>query len=192
MKRVVMIGDSIRVGYQAAVAEALAGVAEASGPPDNGGDSANVLEHLTQWAISDPPDVVHVNAGLHDIKRAFDSMQRRVPLDQYRRNVEAILARLINGTSAKVVWANTTPVNQKWHHEVKGFDRFEVDVRDYNRAAVEVAFRLGVPIDDLYGAVMAAGRDGLLTADGVHFTEEGYRFHGKAVADRILTLFPSL
>ena len=65
-------------------------------------------------------------------------------------------------------------------------------LKDRDSTMAEIAFRLGVPISDLYGAVAGAGRADLLTADGVHFTDEGYRFLGKTVADRILTLFPSL
>ena len=85
----------------------------------------------------------------------------------------------------KVIWATTTPVNEAWHHAQKPFDRFEADVMAYNAAASEIASQLGVPIDDLYGIVTAAGRDRLLLPDGVHFTQDGYRLLGKAVADAI-------
>ena len=189
MKRVLLIGDSIRQGYQAAVAEALANAAEVVGPADNGGDSANVLKHLAEWVAQASPDVIHLNAGLHDIKRAYESVKRQVPIEQYRSNVEAILKRLRGEGHARVVWATMTPVNEKWHHEVKGFDRFEADVAAYNRAAVDVATRLGVPIDDLYDIVLEGGRDDLLSGDGVHFTVEGYRVLGRAVADCIRRLF---
>jgi len=46
MKRAVLIGDSIRKGYQATVGTTLAGAAEVWGPDQNGGTSRNVLAHL--------------------------------------------------------------------------------------------------------------------------------------------------
>ena len=190
VKQVLLIGDSIRQGYQPFAMQELIGVAAVLGPADNGGDSANVLKHLDEWVIPAPPNLVHVNAGLHDIKRAYNSDERQVPIDRYRENVHTILTRILNETSAKVVWATMTPVNQKWHHEVKGFDRFEADVLAYNGAATEVARKLGVPVDDLFRIVTDAGRDALLTGDGVHLTEEGYRVLGKGVAACIRAALP--
>ena len=46
---IVLIGDSIRMGYQDHVASELAGRAEVWVPEENGGDSRNVLAHLDQW-----------------------------------------------------------------------------------------------------------------------------------------------
>ena len=185
MKRVVLIGDSIRMGYQDVVRAELAGVAEALSPNENGGDSANVLANLNAWVVELAPDVVHVNAGLHDIKKAFDTGIAQVGLAPYEQNVRTILSRLQAETNAAVIWALTTPVNYVWHHENKGFDRFEEDVDAYNSEAAEFARELGVPINDLFSVVMAAGRDSILTPDGVHITTEGYEVLGKAVAAKI-------
>jgi len=43
-KLVVLVGDSIRMGYQAEVATRLADIAEVWGPEENGGNSANLLK----------------------------------------------------------------------------------------------------------------------------------------------------
>ncbi|HEY66459.1 MAG TPA: hypothetical protein G4O02_18060 [Caldilineae bacterium] len=43
---VVLIGDSIRMGYEPFVWEMLQGVADVWGPEENGGTSQNVLDHL--------------------------------------------------------------------------------------------------------------------------------------------------
>jgi len=66
--QVVLIGDSIRLGYQETVAQELAGRAQVWGPPENSGDSVNVRRHLEEWVLSRRPTVVHLNCGLHDIK----------------------------------------------------------------------------------------------------------------------------
>ncbi|MDE2809164.1 MAG: GDSL-type esterase/lipase family protein [Gemmatimonadota bacterium] len=179
---IVLIGDSIRMGYQNHVASQLAGRAEVWAPKPNGGDSRNVLAHLDQWVLARQPDVVHVNCGLHDLKRAFGAASA-VPLDEYERNVRQILQRLQRELNGAVVWATTTPVDENLHHQNKGFDRLEADVEAYNVAARAVAEDLGVPIDDLFAVVQQKGKARLLTQDGVHFTEEGSRLLGRVVAE---------
>ena len=182
MGEVVLIGDSIRIGYQETVRKGLRGVAEVWTPAENGGDSRKVLGSLEVWATSRRPDVVHINCGLHDLKRAFDAEEPAVPLAEYRENVAAILRALCDRTEAQVIWAMTTPVNQARHHARKGFDRFEADVQAYNGAAAAVCREQGVVVNDLYEVVTAAGRDGLLLPDGVHFNGAGYRLLGEAVS----------
>lgn len=185
MQKVILIGDSIRMGYQDFVKAECAGSAEVWAPEENGGNSRNVLEHLEEWVLSRRPDLVHVNCGLHDIRREFGAAEPAVPLPEYRANVEAILRRILEETNARPIWATTTPVNQKRHHETKDFDRFSADVLLYNRAAVQVCQELEVPVNGLFEVVMKAGRDRLLLPDGVHFTEEGYRVLGRAVGDAL-------
>ena len=182
MKKVALIGDSIRLHYEETVRRELAGIADVGTPAENGGTSENVLNHLDEWAVSLGVDIVHVNCGLHDIKTPFDSDQRNIPIHQYERNVREILHRLTTATDATIVWAATTPVNYQWHHERKTFDRYEQDVVAYNGAAAKVASEFGVAIDDLYSVVMDAGRDDCLSPDGVHYKPEARVMLGKAVA----------
>ena len=185
MKKVVLIGDSIRMGYQETVRRELRGHAVVRVPRKNGGTSANVLAHLDKWVFAHKPALVHVNCGLHDLKKDFGARESETPLPAYRKNVEAILKTIRARTDAVIVWRTTTPVNEDWHHKNKGFDRFEADVDRYNRAATAVAKKLKIPVDDLYAVVKKAGRDKILVPDGVHYTREGYRILGKAVAARI-------
>lgn len=181
MKRIVLIGDSIRMGYQEGVRERLAGVADVWGPKENGGTSDNVLAHLDEWAVRRQPDVVHVNCGLHDI-RTEPGRDASVPLDRYTDNVRSILTRLRAETEATVVWALTTPVNEERHNRNRPFDRFERCVLACNGAASAIARELGIAVDDLHSAVVAAGADDLLSDDGVHFTAEGCAFLADSVA----------
>ena len=109
---VILIGDSIRMGYQGIVGKELEGAAEVWGPDENGGTSANVLAHLDEWVLPRKPSVVHVNAGLHDLKKEFGAEEAAVPLAQYRANLEEIFGKLLDGTEARLVWATTTPVNE--------------------------------------------------------------------------------
>jgi lysophospholipase L1-like esterase len=182
---IVLIGDSIRMGYQEVVRRELGAKAEVWAPAENGGNSRNVLAHLEEWVISRRPEVVHLNCGLHDVWRASPAEEPAVPLDEYRANLTEIFHRIMDGTAAVLTWAATTPVNERSHRERKGFDRLEADILAYNRAAAEIAGGLGVGINDLYAAVVRAGPDSLLSDDGVHFAQAGYELLGKAVAEFI-------
>lgn len=185
MKKVILIGDSIRRGYQQFVEELLSGSAEVWGPEKNGGNSENVLAHLDEWVLSKEADVVHMNCGLHDLKKNLENDEPAIPIGQYSANIRRILEGIQQAGDEQIIWALITPVNEKWHHEQKGFDRLEADVSDYNTAALEATNDLTVRVNDLYQVVNDAGRDSLLTPDGVHFTEEGSRILGEAVANAI-------
>ena len=183
MQQLILIGDSIRMGYQADVIRELAELANVWGPTQNGGNSANILQHLDEWIISLSPDVVHINCGLHDLGKDFDTGEPAIPIDQYESNLRAFLGRILAETNCTVIWAATTPVNEIWHHERKGFDRLEADVAAYNAVALKVADDFAIPVNDLFGVITGAGRDSCLTPDGVHFTPEGCALLGKAVAE---------
>jgi lysophospholipase L1-like esterase len=185
MKNVVLIGDSIRMGYQETVRAELSGWADVWGPIQNGGTSENVLIHLDEWAIRRQPDVLHVNCGLHDLRKEFGVEAAAVPLQKYAENVRIIMNRMKTETKAFVIWALTTPVNQSWHRKSKPFDRFETDVTAYNAVALDIARQTGIIVNDLFATVTSAGRDNLLIPDGVHFKPMGYTVLGKTVADCI-------
>ena len=185
MRNVILLGDSIRIGYQETVREQLSGCASVWAPEGATGNSDNLPSSLDEWVLSRDADLVHINAGLHDIKKPFDTGIAAVPLERYAENVRAILTRLKNETETAVVWALNTPVNYEWHHQTKRMDRFEEDVVAYNTAASDICRELGVAVSDLFSLVDSAGRDDLLLPDGVHFKPEGYALLGRGVAECI-------
>ncbi|MBM3933912.1 MAG: hypothetical protein FJ319_06365 [SAR202 cluster bacterium] len=189
MVKVVLIGDSIRMGYQPFVAKALEHFGEVWGPAENGGTSSNVLAHLDAWVINRQPDVAHINAGLHDIRRWYDGGYINVPLDTYLYNLETIFRRVKSETKARLVWATTTPVHEAKHNgaheEVGDFERYNVDLQQYNTAARALAEKMDVEINDLYQLVTDNNPNRIQMYDGVHFKDEGNAILSKRVADII-------
>lgn len=186
LPRVVLVGDSIRMGYAPLVAKRLEGKAVVISAKPNGEDTVNVLRNLDEWVIKERPDVVHINAGLHDLKVTVKSYQ--VPLADYETNLQTILERIRTGTKAKIIFATSTPIVDALHAQRKvGFDRFEADVQKYNAAAVAVMHRAGVPVNDLHQLVEDGGREKLMASDGTHYTEQGYELLATAVAEKILS-----
>lgn len=187
LPKAVLIGDSIRLGYAPLVARRLAGRVTVTGPTENGGDSANVLARLAEWVISEQPDVVHLNCGLHDLKRSRETGEHQVPLPQYAANLRQIVQRLRAATPAALVFATTTPVVDERHRQrAVPFDRVEADVRRYNEAAIAVMQEEGVPVHDLHALVERHDPRRLIGPDGVHYTPEGYDRLAEAVADCLL------
>ena len=190
MRKIVLIGDSIRMGYQPYVESALSDSHSVWGPEQNGGTSVNVLNHLDEWVISRSPDVVHMNTGLHDIRRPIGMAQNTVNLDQYITNVKSIVTRILEGTDARLIWALTTPVDEEKHNsthrDIGDFQRYSADVLSYNQAVIYLLTDLNVEINDLYGVITKAGLEAMMNQDGVHFNNRGYMLLAKAVGDVVV------
>lgn len=185
---VVLLGDSIRMGYEPTVVAALADIADVWAPEDNCQHTAYGLAHLQKWLEGRDPVLIHVNFGLHDFYLP-DSKTPRHTIAQYQANLEAIFEWLATHTRAKIIFANTTPVDEERQIASDVYRRLvrrQSDVDRYNAAAMEVVHRRGIPVDDLHQVVADHGGVKLLGKyDGVHFTAEGFRLLGDAVAQNV-------
>ena len=115
LPRVVLVGDSIRLGYAPIVARLLSGKAAVISVEANGGDSGNVLRNLEEWVVREKPDIVHFNAGLHDLKVSRKAREYQVPIDQYEANLRKIVQIIRQETSASLIFASTTPILDERH-----------------------------------------------------------------------------
>lgn len=187
LPKVVLIGDSIRLGYAPTVAKKLEGKAVVVGPKANGGDSANVLKNLKAWAVDERPDVVHFNCGIHDTKKDKKTGKFQVSPEDYEANLRKIVATLRKDTKAVVLFAATTPIIDD--RAAKGradaaYELLDASTAEYNRIAAKVMKELDVPVNDLRAACGEGEERGkLIVADGVHFTPDGRTLLGNAVAD---------
>lgn len=189
MKKAILIGDSIRMGYEPVVKTLLSGMADIWAPEENCGHTRTTLANLDEWVMSRNPDIVHINCGLHDMAREPGDPPGNFiycPVDEYRENVRAILKRLLSRSAATILWALTTPVSLERQHAYNyPVNRTSADVANYNIAASAVAQAMNVRVNDLHRIVTEAGVERLLAEDGVHYTVEGCEVLGKAVATAI-------
>lgn len=195
LPRVVLIGDSIRLGYAPVVAKKLEGKAVIVQSKANGGDSANVLARLTEWAVKEKPDVVHFNCGIHDIKKDKKTGQFQVPPKQYEANLRKIVEILRKETKATVIFATTTPILDDRAAKKRmnaSYELLDASTVEYNRIAVRVMKELNVPVNDLRAACgEGEARGKLLSDDGVHFTTEGRTRLGNSVAEFVAGHLPA-
>lgn len=169
LPRVLLIGDSVSRGYTQPVRRFLAGKANVHRAPANCGPTAAGLAKLEVWLGDGKWDLIHFNFGIHD---------RATPVADYAKRLSEIAGRL-KKTGAKVVWASTTPIPDD-----PAKKQAAASIIERNRVAAEVMGRLGIPTDDLFGAVMP-GLAKLQNPNDVHFSAEGYDFLGSKVADVI-------
>lgn len=183
LPRVLLVGDSIRLGYAPLVAKKLDGLAVVVSVKENFADTTTTLKMLDAVLADAKPTVVHFNCGLHDLKVGKKTETHQVPLADYAKNLTAIVER-IRKTTPHVVFATTTPIHDARHAARKAdFDRFERHVDRYNARAGGVMRQLGVPVHDLHAVVRDGGPADLLGNDGTHFTPAGNERLADAVAD---------
>lgn len=182
LPNVLIMGNSISIGYTPTVRESLAGVANVYRIPDNGGDTRKALKNMELWLGNIDWDVIHFNWGLHDLKRLVEGKlnikgDRLVPSDEYKANLEQIMKRLLT-TDATLIWATTSFVPDGAAGRIRGEEEI------YNAAANEVlAWYSNILIDDQF--LLTSSHPDEQRVENVHFKTEGKKRQGTAVADMI-------
>jgi acyl-CoA thioesterase-1 len=195
LPNVLILGDSISVGYTRDVRARLAGRANVFRPmapngaaPENCQGTTLGLQKIDTWLAGRKWDVIHFNWGLHDLKHvnvagssensneATDPVQATLAV--YQNNLRQIVAKL-KATGARLVFATTTPVAP----ETTGPLRSPDSPPAYNAAALEVMQPNAIRVNDLFslGATLAHTQ----MPRNVHYTAAGLTGLGEAVAAAI-------
>ena len=178
LPRVLLIGDSISIGYTLPVRTLLAGRANVHRINGNAGPTSNGVFLIDSWLGTGKWDVIHFNFGLHDLKRLDDGMQQ-VPLQAYERHLGLLVQRL-KRTGARLVWATTTPVPEG---KVSP-PRLPADVLLYNTAASRIMKENGVAVNDLYSFAISRLSE-IQQPVNVHFTSSGSELLARQVAQAV-------
>jgi acyl-CoA thioesterase-1 len=178
LPRVLLIGDSISIGYTLPTRKALAGKANVHRLPENCGSTQKGILSIDDWLGSGTWDVIHFNWGLHDVK--YIEGRFPTPIEQYEANLRQLVERL-KKTNARLIWCSTTPVPNA---ELSP-PRKNKDVLAYNAVALDVMRERGVAINDLYGFALPRLTK-IQRPRNVHFLPEGYDRLADQVATSIL------
>ena len=183
LPRVLLIGDSISMGYTLPVRKLLEGKANVHRIPQNGGPSKNGIANIDKWLGSGKWDVIHFNWGIHDLKFMPDGQRQVEPAD-FEKNLRALVAKM-KATGAKLIWATITPIPDG---ELQPGRRFG-DEAEYNAIARKIMEANGVRINDLNTCITPQlGR--LQKPKDVHYTDEGSALLAKQVAAEIEAVLP--
>ncbi|MBO4407434.1 MAG: SGNH/GDSL hydrolase family protein [Clostridia bacterium] len=178
MKKVVLLGDSIRLmGYGSLVPGLLGEEFEVWQPEQNGMYAENVLRQLFDHdARIREADVVHFNAGLWDVCDLFGDGPF-TPKEVYASQIFRI-ADLLRKRGKTVVFASTTPVRPENPH-----NRNEL-IAAYNEAVLPALAEKGVWINDLY-SLLAGDLYGNVSDDLIHLTEKGAKAAAESTAESV-------
>jgi len=176
--QVLVIGDSISIGYTPAMTTLLAGKADVKHHAGNAAHTNNGVAKLDEWLGTEKWKVITFNFGLHDLK-IMENGLHQVGITEYERNLDAIAARL-RRTDARLLYVTTTPVPDA----IVSPPRNPGDVFLFNEAALRVMTKHKIPVVDLY----AFAKPRLAEIQGkanVHFTKTGSAALAEVVAKAI-------
>ena len=177
LPNVLILGDSISIGYTRQVRKGLEGKANVFRPKANCGDTPRGLAQIDKWLGDKKWHVIHFNWGLWDLcyRHPESKTQGRrdkvkgmisTPLPEYEKNIEKLVIRL-KKTGATLIWASTTVVPEGEAGRVMGDDI------KYNTAAAHVMKKHGVAINDLHKLSASFAPDMFTKPGDVHYTPKG-------------------
>ena len=192
LPNVLILGDSISIGYTLEVRKLLKGKANVFRPmnasgrgPENCSGTTHGVEAIDRWLEGRKWAVIHFNWGLHDLKHVKppkgdassdpnDPVQATV--EQYEKNM-AVLVSKLKATGARLVFAATTPVAPGTTGPLR-----EPDAPPrYNEAAVRIMKANGIRVNDLHAFALPKLAD-IQLPKNVHFTPAGSRVLAEEVA----------
>ena len=189
LPHVLIIGDSISIGYTLPTRELLTGKVNLHRIPTNGGPTTKGLAEIEKWLGDRKWDLIHFNWGLHDLKYMGKDGTNlvpkekggvvQVPLADYEKNLEKLVVRM-KKSAKQLVWRNTTPIPPGSRARYVG------DSVKYNEAAARVMKKLKIPTLDLFTPSKKNMKDWMKKAD-VHYYPHGSHALAELVAKDILT-----
>lgn len=190
LPRVLLLGDSISIGYTLPVRALLKVKANVHRPPENCASTRAGLRDLDKWLGTGKWDVIHFNWGLHDLKYVDENGQladkakgkQFVPLEEYEKNLTTLVERL-QKTGATLIWCSSTPVPEGTQGRVAG------EETRYNEVALKIMKQKGVAVDDLWAFAKPRLAKIQLPANA-HYSSEGSQELAKQVASEIEKALP--
>ena len=186
LPNVLIIGDSISIGYNPFVKQLLLNHALVTHNEGNAQHTGTGLEKIDSWLGNTKWDVIHFNWGLWDLayrdsnSEAYgnrDKVNGEITnsLEQYGENLQKLVDRL-KETDSHLIWANTTPVPPGEVGRISG------DEIGYNAVAERIMDENGIPVNDLYSYMIGHMDEYQVRYGDVHFAKEGYEYLALKVA----------
>ena len=179
MKKVFLIGDSIRLNYMPMVCRLMQDKAEITGPADNCRFAKYTLFYINEWIkLFGTPDIIHFNNGLWDVSRSDRTTGCLTSINEYTRDLSLTLKEM-RKTGADIIFATSTPVRA-------GNPTFDnADIITYNSAALALMESEGIEINDLFSFVDGHTEEFIDEHDLTHLNKEGIKAVGSKVAEVI-------
>lgn len=184
--KILIIGDSISIGYTPFVQEKFGDRAIVKHNPGNAQHTGTGLEKIEEWIGDEDWDIIQFNWGLWDLcYRHPDSKEYgnrdkvngtlTFSLEEYQANLDSLVTKIQKLSEAKLIFVTTTyvPENEA--------GRFKKDPKKYNRVAKSVMNDHGVTINDLFKSSVSIHKNHGIGDNDVHYTPEGYEQLGQII-----------
>lgn len=192
MKKVILLGDSIKSWYSKRVRELLQDKCEvifAEG--DNGRFTYYSLRQLMEliWKHGEKIDLVHFNNGYWDMTIMPILNKPMMTIEEYQTGLRKII-ELSRAAGADLIFATTTPLpaSGKAQDNTGTGSSFVFEqerVKVYNDAALQVMKEENITVNDLY-EVCKQDKNFYKCEDNLHHTPEGNEVLAQQVAAAIL------
>ena len=173
VSNVLIIGDSISIGYTPILQTSLSPNVNVEHNEANGGSTVRGIQKIEKWIGTKQWDVILFNFGLHDMVYAdtahkYDVVNGKlaVPIEDYKKNLTTIVSKL-RETTATIIFINTTMVPEN------AAGRKVEDPAKYNAAAAEIMKKNGIQVIDLYTPSLTIHPQNSKPGN-VHYTQKGY------------------
>ena len=177
--RVLIIGDSISIGYTPFVKAHFSENVEIFHNPGNAQHTGTGLKKIEEWLGEDKWDIIQFNWGLWDLCYRHPNSEVQGNRDKvngtitysveaYASNLDSIVTLLKSKTKAKLIFVSTSYVPE---NEV---GRFAEDAEIYNDAAIRIMNKHSIFVNDIYDRTISIHKEFGKGTDDVHYTKEGY------------------
>lgn len=176
---ILIIGDSISIGYTPFVTEDLSNKADVFHNPGNAQHTGTGLKKIEEWIGNKKWDIIQLNWGLWDlcyrhpdskVQGNRDKVKGKITytIDEYASNLDSIVTILLRKTEAKLIFVTTSyiPKNEA--------GRFENDAIRYNEAAKKIMKKHSVIVNDIYHQSIPIHQKFGKGSDDVHYSNQGY------------------
>ncbi len=187
-KKILIIGDSISIGYTPHVAELLNGKAMVIHNPGNAQHTGTGLEKIREWIGNEHWDIIQFNWGLWDL--AYRNLESKTQGNRdkingvvtftpevYQANLDSIVRTIKSISKAKLLFVTTSYVPEG------EAGRYVKDGPTYNKAAIAVMNKYQIPVNDIYEFSKTIHPRHGTAADNVHYTNLGSRQLAKKIIE---------
>ena len=186
--KILIIGDSISIGYTPYVKEMLGDKACVFHNEGNAEHTGTGLNKIVEWIGDENWDIVQFNWGLWDLAYRSDSSKvqgRRDKMngeitfsaDEYAANLDSLIRLIKSLTKAKLLFVSTSYVPEG------EAGRFAEDGPIFNAAAFGIMKKHRVPVNDIYELSKEVHKDHSTGSDNVHYTKEGYELLAEKIIE---------
>ncbi len=194
MKKVMLIGDEIRLAYQERVKELLSDICEVVYVRNNSGYTASALwfvreqvENVFKW---EDIALIHWNTGIWDHHRTLDDGLPLISAEEHLR-WNRRFHRQLALYADRLIWATTTPAGEGYKYDpntIYGIpkDEWNKEVKLYNDLVSAYLTNKGVAINDLY--TLVSEHPEYLGEDGINLSAEGVEAVAQQIAREVRTL----